>query len=199
MTAGQSKQVFRVFYIQGLVSRDIRSEILGLIFISIEIMRDQWKGLAGVEVLKEGSAGRAGLFWNPTSIDPRTVTRSYARPAHYEPVKERPNYSLLSGYKVDKVKFSSVGDLTAESIVISNRDGDKKYREVKANKEIILAAGAIHTPQILQLSGVGPRPLLEAANITVVHELPGVGQNFQDHTTLPISYECKLFSTLYYL
>ena len=157
-------------------------------------MRDQWKGLPGVEVLKEGSAGKAGLYWNPTSIDPRTVTRSFARPGHYEPVKTRPNYSLLSGYKVNKIKFSSKPDLIAESVMISNRDGNKQYVEVKAKKEIILAAGAIHTPQILQLSGVGPRPLLEAANITVVHELPGVGQNFQDHTTLPLSYQCKFSS-----
>jgi len=157
-------------------------------------MREQWKRLPGVEVLKEGSAGKAGLYWNPSSMNPRTVTRSYARTGHYEPVKTRPNYSLLSGYKVDKIKFSSGNDLTAESVVISNRGGNKQYIEVSAKKEIILAAGAIHTPQVLQLSGVGPRPLLESANITVVHELPGVGQNFQDHTTLPISYQCKTSS-----
>lgn len=46
-----------------------------------------------------------------------------------------------------------------------------------ANQEIILAAGSIHTPQILQLSGVGPRTLLESAGIPLVHELPGVGRN----------------------
>jgi len=52
---------------------------------------------------------------------------------------------------------------------------------VKARKEVILSAGAVHSPQILQLSGIGPKALLESANIDVVVELPGVGQNFQDH------------------
>ncbi|KAG9235747.1 hypothetical protein BJ875DRAFT_440057 [Amylocarpus encephaloides] len=59
---------------------------------------------------------------------------------------------------------------------------------VKAKKEIILAAGAIHSPQALQRSGVGPKTLLEAVKIPVVVSLPGVGQNFQDHTSLNVGY-----------
>lgn len=63
---------------------------------------------------------------------------------------------------------------------------------VKARKEVIIAAGTIHTPQILQASGVGPKAVLDAANVTVVVDLPGVGQNFQDHP-LPTSlrFTCK--------
>jgi len=52
---------------------------------------------------------------------------------------------------------------------------------VKARKEVILSAGTIFSPQILQSSGIGPRSVLEAANIAVKVELPGVGSNFQDH------------------
>lgn len=52
---------------------------------------------------------------------------------------------------------------------------------VRARKEIILSAGTIHSPQILQNSGIGPRSVLESASVSVKVELPGVGQNFQDH------------------
>lgn len=56
---------------------------------------------------------------------------------------------------------------------------------MKAKKEVILAAGAIHTPQVLQLSGIGPAPLLKKAKIPVKVSLPGVGGNFQDHFWVP--------------
>lgn len=61
-----------------------------------------------------------------------------------------------------------------------------------ARKEIILSAGAVHSPQVLQRSGVGPRKLLEQAGIEVVKELPGVGMNFQDHTSVNLGFNCKL-------
>lgn len=64
---------------------------------------------------------------------------------------------------------------------------------VYASKEVILAAGALHTPQILQLSGVGPKPLLDSLNIPVISNLPGVGSNVQDQASLAVPYNCKLF------
>lgn len=62
---------------------------------------------------------------------------------------------------------------------------------MKTTKEIILAAGSAHTPQVLQLSGVGPKSLLDNLGISVVVDLPGVGQNFQDQPTLYASYNCE--------
>ena len=64
-------------------------------------------------------------------------------------------------------------------------------RTVKASKEVILAAGSIHSPQILQHSGIGPRVSLSRLGIEPVCDLPGVGQNFQDHPTLYPSFDCK--------
>jgi choline dehydrogenase len=62
---------------------------------------------------------------------------------------------------------------------------------VTAREEAVLAAGAVHTPQILQLSGVGDAAYLTKINIKVGIDLPGVGQNLQDHLVLKVNYNCK--------
>ena len=67
---------------------------------------------------------------------------------------------------------------------------------VYASKEVVLAAGALHTPQILQLSGIGPKPLLESLDIPVISDLPGVGSNLQDQASLDAPYNCELFLIL---
>ena len=61
---------------------------------------------------------------------------------------------------------------------------------LRANKEVILAGGSINTPQLLLLSGIGPRDELEEHGIDVVHHLPGVGKNLQDHMCINMAVEC---------
>lgn len=58
-----------------------------------------------------------------------------------------------------------------------------EYKLLRSGREVILATGAVHTAQILQLSGIGPAVLLEPLGIDIVADLPGVGANFQDHPT----------------
>jgi choline dehydrogenase-like flavoprotein len=60
-------------------------------------------------------------------------------------------------------------------------------KTVKAKSEVIIAAGSTHTPQLLQLSGIGDKSLLKSLGIDSVSDLPGVGQNFQDHPSLFVS------------
>lgn len=67
--------------------------------------------------------------------------------------------------------------------------------DIASGEEVILASGAIHTPGILQRSGVGPADVLKAANVNIKVELPGVGQNFQDHPYTNLSYICELIDT----
>lgn len=62
---------------------------------------------------------------------------------------------------------------------------------IKVKKEVIVSAGTYHSPAVLQLSGIGPRKLLEEAGIDVKVDLPGVGQNFHDHTSLNLTYACE--------
>lgn len=66
-----------------------------------------------------------------------------------------------------------------------------KTSTVRAGREIIMAAGAARTPQILQLSGVGDERLLSSLDIKTIVSLPGVGSNFQDQPTLYMQFSCK--------
>lgn len=68
------------------------------------------------------------------------------------------------------------------------RDGSKAPRSVRADKEVIVAAGAIHSPQILQLSGIGPKELLSDLGIQTLVDIPGVGFNFQDQPSMFLSF-----------
>ena len=82
-------------------------------------------------------------------------------------------------------------DKHATSVRIQPRGGkDGPTTILKANKEIILTAGSLHSPQILQRSGIGPVGLLKAAGVEVLVDLPGVGSNLQDHPVAGVSFKC---------
>lgn len=152
---------------------------------------EAFREIAGVEFQPDSGAGRAGVYWYPTFMDPKLVKRSYARTGHYDGI-ERANYEVVANSKVTRVTLDG---LRATGVVFKSTARNTTERiTAKANKEVILAAGAIHTPQLLQLSGIGPRKLLDAAGIDTVVDLPGVGQNFQDHPVLPPLFTRKLLS-----
>lgn len=130
------------------------------------------------------------LFWFPGALDPVTVKRSYAVSGYYTPVASRSNLQLLTGYRVNEVQFDSTKRATGVTIQARGTPDGQNVQVVKANTEIILTAGYLHTPQILQRSGVGPASLLQRANIPVVVDLPGVGSNFQDHAVASASWGC---------
>lgn len=140
-----------------------------------------------VDVPLDGAGGNNGLFWNPSTVDPQKYWRSYARTGHYDNIT-RPNFEVITMHKVRKVLFNGTA---AVGVQIVPRGKDAAAFTVMARKEVILSAGSVHTPQILQLSGVGPKALLEKARIPLVVELPGVGQNFQDHGFLGVVFRCE--------
>ncbi|KAK4168448.1 hypothetical protein QBC43DRAFT_360353 [Cladorrhinum sp. PSN259] len=141
------------------------------------------KQVPGMNLPPDGGAGQIGMMYAMTSTDPRTGGRSYSRTGHWDGLN-RKNYELLTATRVNKIVFDGN---RAVGVQITPRDGQSKSSSfIKAKKEVILAAGTIHTPQILQLSGIGPAELLRRAKIPVVEDLPGVGSNFQDHTFVPV-------------
>lgn len=153
-----------------------------------------WRALrnqAGVAVPRGANVGNGpGAYWNPSTIDGRTETRATSRSAYYDPIRAtRPNLHLLTGQTATDILFHPAGagpgshsDLTAKGVRIVSRT-DSKIRNVYAKKEVILAAGSIYTPHLLQISGIGPSSVLHAANITVKKDIPGLGANYQDHAT----------------
>lgn len=96
--------------------------------------------------------------------------------------KNRPNLFVLKKHLATKINFINQ---TAVSVTVSNNKG--KTLTIKSNKEIIVSAGAINSPQLLMLSGIGPKEHLESLKIDVISNLP-VGENFQDHKFVLLLY-----------
>jgi len=97
----------------------------------------------------------------------------------------RPNLTIITGALVTRVVMDGQGEtLTATGIEYRDKAGASHI--VHASREVILSAGAIGSPHILMLSGIGPRRELEAAEIAVRHELPDVGKHLKDHPFIPM-------------
>lgn len=113
--------------------------------------------------------------------------------AFLDDVLERPNLTVLTHAHATKVLFDGK---QAVGVEIS-RAGKKGQREqFKASKEVILSAGVINSPQLLKLSGVGPAAELAQHRIPLVHDLPGVGENLQDHPDVIVRYLSKAGGSL---
>ncbi|XP_055613209.1 glucose dehydrogenase [FAD, quinone]-like, partial [Uranotaenia lowii] len=97
------------------------------------------------------------------------------------PIKDRPNLHVMKHTRVINLEKDKSGKFSTANIYMQ----EKHLRSVKANKEIILSAGSIGTPQILMLSGIGPQAVLKSIGLEVVAELP-VGKNLQDHPIVPV-------------
>jgi choline dehydrogenase-like flavoprotein len=149
---------------------------------------DAFRGV-GAPLVKDSGSGQPGVFWYPTFMDPVRVERSYARTGHHDKATNRTNYHLVTGSKVTRIVLNGT-TATGVSFVAVGSASTAPQTVVRARKEVILASGGIHSPQILQLSGIGPRQLLSAANISTVVDLAGVGQNFQDHPMVQASFQC---------
>ena len=116
--------------------------------------------------------------------------RSSASNAYIKPAKNRSNLKILTNVLVQKVILENKIATGVEYSV----NGNKKA--LMANKEVILCAGSIGSPQLLQLSGIGPKKVLDDSGVDVLHELPGVGENLQDHLEVYFQYHCKKPITL---
>ncbi|KAK1999083.1 GMC oxidoreductase [Colletotrichum falcatum] len=142
--------------------------------------------------LNTGDATGASIV--PSSMSPTNQTRSDARVGYFDTAVSRSNLHVLTGHTVTRLvmglpnsEVSGGGrrivgvDFASDSMGIN--------RTVTTNKEVILAAGAIQSPTLLQVSGIGPKDVLGSLNIPVQIDLPGVGNNFQDHPMAQFPFE----------
>jgi choline dehydrogenase len=114
-------------------------------------------------------------------------------------VQKRTNLTVRTGATIERVltEVGEGGELVATGVEIAPREGGERQRvRVAPGGEVILATGSIGTPQLLQLSGIGPGELLRAHGIEVRHELPGVGANLQDHLQIRAVYGVEGVKTL---
>ncbi|KAF9036203.1 GMC oxidoreductase [Panaeolus papilionaceus] len=132
-----------------------------------------------------GSKGRAlNGFWAPNALHPTNRSRSYSRTGYYDQAVKRSNFHVILQQQVTKLitKDSRPPTGPVRFTGVEFAAGPAAPRQTaQATKEIIISAGVIGSPRLLQLSGIGRRSLLEKLKVPVLVDLPGVGSNYQDH------------------
>jgi choline dehydrogenase-like flavoprotein len=123
-------------------------------------------------------------------VNQRAGRRWSAASAFLKPVLRRPNLRLETGVEAHRILFEG-----RRATGVSFRRGDRMVC-ARATGEVVLAAGSIGSPKLLQLSGVGDAGLLQAVGVTPVHHLPGVGSNLQDHLQIRPIYKVNGVRTL---
>jgi choline dehydrogenase len=115
-----------------------------------------------------------------------SAARAYLRPAMH-----RANLAVRTHARVERIEFAG-----KRAVAVHYRRGDVRHR-IAVRREVILSAGSIASPHLLKLSGVGPAAELRGHGIEVVHDLPGVGENLQDHLEFYFQMACREPITLY--
>ena len=135
--------------------------------------------------------GYAQEGFGPYQLTIHDGKRWSAASAYLRPVLNRPNLTIASHAHVTRILFEK-----NRAIGVAYRQKGKAV-EVRADREVLLAGGAVNTPQVLMLSGVGSAETLGQFGIPVVANLKGVGRNLQDHLDCSIQYECTQPITLF--
>ncbi|KAL1739980.1 GMC oxidoreductase-domain-containing protein [Schizophyllum fasciatum] len=149
----------------------------------------------GIEPSKNPSNGdTSGMYLGPNTLDPAKNHRSYAANEYFYPNKDRPNLTvLLTAYatKIITTDPSKDGLVTATAVEFAHGKLENFHRKylVRAKKEVILAAGALKSPQLLELSGIGRRDVLRKIGVPLKVDLDGVGENVQEHLYTGITFE----------
>jgi len=164
--------------------------------VSWEIL-DAWRDAAeecGIPKIHEFNRG--DNFGNAYfQMNQKRGVRWSATKAFLRPVRHRPNLQILTGAHAQRITIEQRDSVKrASGVVLRMADGSTV--DLAARREVVLAAGAIGSPQLLQLSGVGPAALLRDHGIAVAHELPGVGENLQDHLQVRTVYKVHGVTTL---
>jgi choline dehydrogenase len=158
---------------------------------------DAWReaaaecGIPKIEEFNRGDNFGTAYF----QMNQRRGVRWSATKAFLRPVLHRRNLRVVTGATVERVHVSADATRRRADAVEFRTEHDGRQR-IRAAREVVLAAGAIGSPQILQLSGIGPGAVLKAGGVDVEHELPGVGENLHDHLQVRLVYQVSNTKTL---
>ncbi|AOH87195.1 hypothetical protein AWL63_23825 (plasmid) [Sphingomonas panacis] len=134
----------------------------------------------GTKLTDTNSGDQEGCTYVESTVF-KGVRQSTAK-AYLEPARKRPNLSIMTDALVERIVFDGN---RATGVVVRR---DDRVETVATKGEVIVSAGAVNSPQLLELSGIGHSETLVAAGIKVFHDLAGVGENLQDHYAAFVSY-----------
>ncbi len=143
-------------------------------------------GVDEVEDFNRGDNAGSSRF----EVNQRRGVRVSAAKAFLRPALARPNLTVMTHAQAKRLRFEGRKALGLEFY----HRGEEMFAE--ARRETLVCTGSIGSPQLLQLSGIGPGPLLQQHGIALVHELPGVGENLQDHLQLRMAFRVRNVATL---
>jgi choline dehydrogenase-like flavoprotein len=172
---------------------ELRVEESRLRWEILEAWRDAAEecGIPKIREFNRGDNAGSAFF----QMNQKGGVRWHATKAFLRPALSRPNLTVMTHALVERVRIGGgTGPLRAEGIEFSHPRQGRCFAQATA--ETILAAGSIGSPQLLQLSGVGPAPLLAEHGVAPIHDLAGVGANLHDHLQIRMQYKVKNTSTL---
>jgi choline dehydrogenase len=159
------------------VSDPVHKNILSEVFVKAS----QQAGFAQSADFNGDEQAGFGFYQTTT----RAGSRSSSAEAYLKPIRQRPNLTVITHAKASRVVFE---DHKAVGVVYSINE--KGAHEIAAKREVILSGGAINSPQLLMLSGIGPAQHLQSFGINVLVDAPGVGGNLQDHLDVCTMQRC---------
>jgi len=147
--------------------------------VTHQLCYDTWLGMGMPENVAHHSGSNVGVWTNPVSVNPQDGKRSYAASAYYAPIATRPNLVVLTDALVEEIVLSKEDDKWMATGVRFQHAGGEFV--ASASREVIISAGSVKSPQLLELSGIGNPQILANASIEVKVANPNVGENLQDH------------------
>jgi len=157
-------------------------------------------GLPVERDLNDPNASAQGYFLLDQTVDSksRRLSAYHAWLNARIAIERRDRLSVCTGVVASKLKIDQKGkQVTGVHLRYARPSGEDKEYLVKARREVIICSGTVCTPQLLMLSGIGPKEQIDGKGIPLVHELPAVGQNLTDHYAVPIMQELPLKDTLH--
>jgi choline dehydrogenase len=144
-------------------------------------------GVPATDDFNTGNNEGAGYF----DVNQRHGVRFSAARAFLRPVLKRANLRIATHAQAERILFDG-----KRATAVLFRGADGRLAKATARRELLLSAGAVNSPQLLQLSGIGPASLLQENGIEVLHALPGVGENLQDHLQIRTAFRIEGAATL---